>query len=54
MSSLVPILHHQSMVSGVLCIFLACDFRCFKENMNASRPSEHPPVSEGKKCQNVR
>ena len=27
-------------------------FACLKKNLNAPRPSEHPPV-RGKKCQNV-
>ena len=31
-----------------LCIYSLC----LKKNLNAPRPSEHPPV-RGKKCQNV-
>ena len=33
-------------------IFFLAGVFCLKKNLNAPRPSEHPPV-RGKKCQNV-
>ena len=43
------------MYTSILYNIINCHARvfcCLKKNLNAPRPSEHPPV-RGKKCQNV-
>ena len=42
----------KSTVSVLLWIFPEAGSLGLKKNLNAPRPSEHPPV-RGKKCQNV-
>ena len=37
------------MLRGFRCVHI---INCLKKNLNAPRPSEHPPV-RGEKCQNV-
>ena len=36
----------------IIAVITAREYCCLKKNLNAPRPSEHPPV-RGKKCQNV-
>ena len=45
-----PVKYHAQVVALYLQPMCVCVF--LKKNLNAPRPSEHPPV-RGKKCQNV-
>ena len=42
----------KSSKGGEAAFFMRYECVCLKKNLNAPRPSEHPPVW-GKKCQNV-
>ena len=45
-------LKRHEQIRNIFCGTSVCCCCCLKKNLNAPRPSEHPPV-RGKKCQNV-